>query len=68
MKMHRPTAETRADAWKNAAFYALAFAAVLLIVLKLFTPIIFGAALGVAIMAFLFGFAFAMRITPRTER
>ena len=33
-----------------------------------FTPIIFGAALGVAIMAFLFGFAFAMRITPRTER
>lgn len=66
--MQRPTYQTRADAWKNSAWYALVFATVLLLVLKFFTPLVFGAALAIAIFAFMFGFAFAMRLTPRSDR
>lgn len=66
--MQRPTVQTRTDAWKNSAWYALILATVLLLVLKFFTPIVFGAALAVAILIFMFGFAFFMRLTPRSER
>lgn len=66
--MQRPTVQTRSDAWKNSAWYALILATVLLLVLKFFTPIVFGAALAVAILIFMFGFAFFMRLTPRSER
>lgn len=65
MTKHQITAPTRSEAWKNAAWYALLVATVLLIVVKLFTPIVFGTALAFAVFAFLTVFGFLMRITPK---
>ena len=67
MKTQRPEIPTRADAWKNAAWYALIVATVLLVVVKMFTPVVFGAALAVAIFVFLTTFGFILRITPKSE-
>jgi 4-hydroxybenzoate polyprenyltransferase len=68
MNTHREPPPSRLDAWKGSAWYALLFAAVVLVILKMFTPLVFGAALGVAVLLFMFSFAFLMRITPKSGR
>ena len=68
MNMHREPSPSRLDVWKTSAWYALLFAAAVLVILKMFTPLVFGAALGVALLLFMFGFAFLMRITPKPDR
>ena len=67
MKTQRPEIPTRAEAWKRAAWYSLIVATTLLVVVKMFTPVMFGAAFGVALFAFLTAFGFILRLTPKSE-
>lgn len=68
MNKHRIPPQSRSDAWRNATWFALVFAVIVLLVVKLFTPVVFGGALALAVMAFVVGLGLAMRLTPRSGR
>lgn len=65
MNKDRLSTTSRADVWRNAAWYALIIAAIVLTVVKLFTGIVFMTALLFAVVTFMIAFAFIMRLTPR---
>lgn len=65
MNRDQRTTTNRADVWRNAAWYALIIAAMVLTIMKLLTGIVFMTALLFAVVTFMVAFAFIMRLTPR---
>jgi hypothetical protein len=56
---------SRTHVWKNAVFWALIAATLMLVIVKLLTGIVFMTALLFAVAIFMIAFGFLMRMAPR---
>lgn len=68
MNRDRNTPPQRIDVWKNATWFALVTAAVVLVLVKLMTGIMLMTAFLFAVAVFMIAFGFAMRLSPRRRQ